>query len=76
MPVPAVRDSPCLLPRSGLLSVPSVQNPKLTSVLPVKTGVGQKLATHVSPTSRNLFVNFDLYSPFIFILFRNPLLTF
>ena len=39
---------------------PSVENPELTkfNVLPLKPVVGQNIATHASPTARNIFVVF------------------
>ena len=36
------------------IKVHSVENPELTNVLPVELGVGQNIATHASPTARNL----------------------
>ena len=35
------------------IKVLSVGNPELTNVLPLKPGVGQKVATHVLPAARN-----------------------
>ena len=32
---------------------PSVENPVLTNVLHLKSGVGQNIAMHASPTARN-----------------------
>ena len=38
------------------IKVPSVENPELTHVLPLKLGVGQNLSMHASPAARN-FLN-------------------
>ena len=37
------------------IKVPSVENPELTNVLPVKPGVGQNIAMHAYPTARIFF---------------------
>ena len=53
------------------IKVPSIKNPELTNVFPVKLGVGQNIAMHVLPSTRNIFLapvsTFLVHSPsFIF----------
>ena len=38
------------------IKVPSIEKPELTNVLPLKSGVGQNIAMHASPTARNFFL--------------------
>ena len=57
------------------IKVSSVENPELTNVLPLKPGLGQKIATHASPTTRNFFLNFCLLVCSA-SFFRDPLPTF
>ena len=38
------------------IKVPSVENPELTNVLPLRPGVGQSIATHASPAAMNFFL--------------------
>ena len=38
------------------IKAPSLENPELTNVLPLKPGVDQNKATHASPTARNFFL--------------------
>ena len=38
------------------IKAPSLENPKLTNVLPLKPGVGQNIATHASPTAKIFFL--------------------
>ena len=60
------------------ISVPSVENPELTNVLPLKPGVGQNIAVHASPTARNFFHVLILPSRSIYLNFfaQNYLPTF
>ena len=52
------------------IKVPSVENPELTDVLPLKPGVGQIIAMHASHTARNSFLvlilTFPVHSPSFF----------
>ena len=53
------------------IKVSSIKNPELTNVFPVKPGVGQNIAMHVLPSTRNFFLalisTFLVHSPsFIF----------
>ena len=57
--------------------VPSVENPELTNVLPLKPGVGQNLAVHALSTARNFFLVLDnLYFPVHSSSFFSNLLSF
>ena len=38
------------------IKVPSVENPELQQVLPLKPATGQKMAISASPTARNFFI--------------------
>ena len=48
------------------ITVPSVENPNLTNVLPLKSEVGQNIAIDASPTVKNFFL--VLISTFLVIL--------
>ena len=54
------------------IKVPSVENTELTSVLPLKLGVGQNIATHASPAPGDFFdvltSTFKVHSPSFFSL--------
>ena len=39
--------------RTQILRTPSVENPELTNVLPLKPGVGQNIVMHASPAATN-----------------------
>ena len=39
------------------LAVPSVDNPALSKVLPLKPGAGKDIPMHASQTARNLFLS-------------------
>ena len=52
-------------------TVPSVENPELTNILPLKPGVGQNTDTHASPVARIFFFFF-----FFLVLSRVLILTF
>ena len=45
------------------IKVPSVENPYLTSYLPLKLGVGHSIATPISPTARNFFYSGSIHFP-------------
>ena len=51
----------------AVIKAPSVENPELTNVLPLKLGIAQNIATHASPTARNVFLvlisTFSVRSP-------------
>ena len=59
------------------IEVPSVEDPEVTSVLPLKPGEGQNIARHASPTARSSFLvlisSFPVHSP---SFFPNPLPMF
>ena len=65
------------------IKVPSVKKPELTNVLPFKPGVGQNIASYVSPTANNFFrvqtsafpVHFVSFAFFIFSQFISLLLN-
>ena len=58
------------------MMIPPVEITELSKVLPLKLGISQNIAVHVSPTAGNFFLcNFYLLGPFSFI-FSNPLYTF
>ena len=38
------------------IKISSVENTELTNVLPLKSGLGQNIAMHASPTARNFFL--------------------
>ena len=50
----------------------SVENPE-SKVLPLKPGVVQNIAVHVSPAARDFFAKFYLPSPFFFFFNLSPL---
>ena len=64
------------LPRTTLLTlpqlvtaganflVPTVENPELANVLPLKPGVGQNIAMHASPAARSFFLVLIYAFPF------------
>ena len=72
-----LRTLSCDFTADAEINVPSVENPKLTDVLP-KPEAGQNIATHASPTARNLFLviisTFPVHSPSL-ILSSKPLPT-
>ena len=59
------------------IKVPSVENPEVTSVFPLKPREGQNIARHASPTARSSFLllisTFPVHSP---SFFSNPFPTF
>ena len=62
------------------IKVPSVKNPELTNVLPLKQGVSQNIAVHALPTVRKVFLVL-IYTFQVFLSFGgrgspNPLPTF
>ena len=63
------------------VKMPTVENPMLTNVLPLKTGVGQNKAMHALPTAKNFFLVLILDLPivaaveFFFLLARKPLMA-
>ena len=52
------------------IKVPSVENPEVTSVFPLKPREGQNIARHASPTARSSFLllisTFPVHSPSFF----------
>ena len=58
------------------MKVLSAENPELTNVLPLKRGVGQNIAMHVSPTYRNvillLIITFPVHFTFFSFFFPPP----
>ena len=52
------------------IKVPSVENPELTNVFPLKPGVGQNVVTYASPASTHFFLvlisTFPVHSPSFF----------
>ena len=71
-----LHDSRCGTVDAGI-KVPSVENPEVTSVLPLKPGEGQNIARYASPTARSSFLvlisTFPVHSP---LFFSNPFPTF
>ena len=54
--------------------VPSIKDPELPNVFPLKPGVDQNIAMHASPTAKGVFLaKFDLSGAFTFILFQKSL---
>ena len=53
----------CQALADGKIKAPSVENPELTNLLPLKPELGQNIATDASPTARNVFL--DLISTFV-----------
>ena len=53
------------------IKVPSVENPELANVLPLKPGVDENIAMHALPTARNFFfvliLTFPVDSPSFFL---------
>ena len=63
------------------IKMPTVENPMLTNILPLKPGVGQNKAMHASPTARNFFLVLILDLPIVaavelfFLLALKPLMA-
>ena len=62
------------------LRSPLVENPELTDVLLLKSGVSGNIGMHASPTARNFCSSFPLSDPFfsffslsLFLLLLSPL---
>ena len=53
------------------IKVPYVENPELWNVLPLKPGVGQRIAMHASPTARkvSIVLSDNIYLPRPFAMF-------
>ena len=67
----SARESYISIHHSNQIKVPSVEDPELTDVLPLKPGVGPTVDRHDSPADRNFFLILVPNSQFHFLLF-NP----